>query len=204
MNLYEKYLLPRVVSCVCGLQPMMRQRAKVVPLAKGTVVELGIGSGLNIPYYDKNLVTHLIGIDPTPHTKKLNRTLELSTISSEMIFESAETLAMEDDSIDTIVTTYTFCTIPELRKTLSECRRVLKDQGSLIFIEHGLAPDAKVQRTQNKINPYWKKIAGGCHLNRDIPLLMNKEGFQIPKLESMYLPGWKPATWNVWGVARKG
>lgn len=182
---------------------MMRQREKVIPLAEGNVLELGIGSGLNVPYYDPHRVKHLIAIDPTPHRKKLSLAFEKSEIPSELIMESAETLPIDNHSIDTIVTTYTFCTIPDLISTISECRRVLKDTGQLIFIEHGLAPDAKIRRTQNRINPIWKRLAGGCNLNRDIPLTLEQNGFQIPDLETMYLPGWKPSTWNVWGVAKK-
>lgn len=93
------------------------------------------------------------------------------------------------------------CTIPDIDQTLEECRRVLKPKGRFIFVEHGIAPDEKVRRTQNRVNPYWKKIAGGCNLNRDIPQAMEDHGFRMSQLESMYLPGWKPACWNVWGSA---
>lgn len=180
---------------------MMRQRSKVVPEAKGVVLELGIGSGLNIPYYKSDQVKHLIGIDPTPNKSKLEEALGTSDISYEMIYESAETLPLENDSVDTVVSTYTFCTIPDFTNTIEESRRVLKNGGQLIFIEHGLAPDAKVQKTQNRINPIWKRMAGGCHLNRDIPKALESTGFKVDQLDTMYLPGWKPATWNVWGFA---
>lgn len=202
MNFYERKILPKVIHCVCGLKPMMRQRNKVVPDASGVVLELGIGSGLNLPYYDSNKVTHLIGIDPTPNHKALDNALEKTQLSTEMIFESAEALPMEDDSIDSIVCTYTLCTIPDIDQTLEQCRRVLKSNGKFIFVEHGIAPDKKVQRTQNRINPIWKKLAGGCNLNRDIPQTLEQHGYNITKLESMYLPGWKPACWNVWGSAQ--
>ena len=181
---------------------MMRQRGKVLPDAYGVVLELGIGSGLNIPYYKSTKVSHLIGIDPTPNHKALESAIEQSSLSTEMIFESAETLPMEDKTIDSIVCTYTLCTIPDIDKTLEQCRRVLKQKGKFIFVEHGLAPDKKVQRTQNRINPIWKRLAGGCHLNRDIPVSLERHGFKINNLASMYLPGWKPACWNVWGSAQ--
>lgn len=202
MNFYERKILPKVIHCVCGLKPMMRQRGKIVPQASGVVLELGIGSGLNLPYYNSDNVTHLIGIDPTPNHKALNNALGKTSISTEMIFESAEVLPMEDSSIDSIVCTYTLCTIPDINQTLEQCRRVLKPGGQFIFVEHGIAPDKKVQRTQNRVNPIWKKLAGGCNLNRDIPLAIENHGFIMNNLESMYLPGWKPACWNVWGRAQ--
>jgi len=180
---------------------MMRQREKVIPDARGVVLELGIGSGLNIPYYNPDRVDHLIGIDPTPNKKALNKALTASVISHDMIFDTAELLTMEDNTIDTVVTTYTFCTIPDLVAAIVEARRVLRPNGQLLFVEHGMAPDASVKKTQDRVNPFWKKIAGGCHLNRDIPNLLRDNGFIIDNEESMYLPGWKPATWNVWGAA---
>ena len=202
MNFYERKILPKVIHCVCGLKPMMRQRSKVVPQAEGVVLELGIGSGLNLPYYDSSQVKHLIGVDPTPNHKALKKAIELSSLSTEMIFESAEVLPMADNSMDSIVCTYTLCTIPDIDQTLDQCQRVLKPGGQFIFVEHGIAPDEKVQRTQNRINPLWKKLAGGCNLNRDIPHALEEHGFSVAKLESMYLPGWKPACWNVWGNAQ--
>lgn len=201
MNFYERKILPKVIHCVCGLKPMMRQREKVVPHAKGVVLELGIGSGLNVPYYNSESVKHLIGIDPTPNKSALQNALSQSDISNEMIYESAEELPMEDNSVDTIVCTYTLCTIPDMDATIKESRRVLKSNGTFIFVEHGIAPDEKVKKTQNWVNSYWKKIAGGCNLNRDIPASLKEHGFKISNLESMYLPGWKPACWNVWGNA---
>ena len=204
MNLYDRHILPRIVNCVCGLKPMMRQREKIIPDAKGIILELGIGSGLNIPFYNLDKVTHLIGIDPSPHKKALSKALSKSDISHEMMYKSAEKLEMEDDSIDTVVSTYTLCTIPDLDATLSECRRVLKPNGCLRFVEHGLSPDPSVSKTQNFVNPIWKPLAGGCHLNRDIPAILKKHGFEIRDSESLYLPGWKPAAWNVLGMAVVG
>jgi len=201
MTFYERRILPKLIHCVCGLKPMMRQREKVIPDARGVVLELGIGSGLNIPYYNPDRVDHLIGIDPTPNKKALNKALTASVISHDMIFDTAELLPMEDNTIDTVVTTYTFCTIPDLVAAIVEARRVLRPNGQLLFVEHGMAPDASVKKTQDRVNPFWKKIAGGCHLNRDIPNLLRDNGFIIDNEESMYLPGWKPATWNVWGAA---
>ena len=201
MGLYDKYVIPRVIELVCGLKPTMRQREKIIHRAKGLVLEIGIGSGLNLPFYDTNEVSHLIGIDPFPHQKKLDERLDASPISSEFICTTATKLPMEDNSVDTVISTYTFCSIDRLQSALIECRRVLKPNGSLLFIEHGIAPDEKIRRVQNRINPIWRKISGGCNLNRDIPYTLSSNGFILSDIETMYLPGWKPATWNWWGQA---
>ncbi|MEE9371533.1 MAG: class I SAM-dependent methyltransferase [Saprospiraceae bacterium] len=200
MGLYSKYILPKVIHNICGLKPTMIQRSKIVPEASGNVLEIGIGSGLNMAYYDPDKVNYLVGIDPYPYSRGLDKSIEKSKIQFEFINESAEQLSMENTTFDTVVSTYTFCTIAQLDKSLSEIKRVLKPSGKLIFIEHGKAPDEKVQRTQNRINPIWKKIGGGCNLNRDIPKILEKNGFKINDLQSMYIPGWKPATFNFWGI----
>ena len=124
------------------------------------------------------------------------------SIPFELIKKGAESLDLDNDSIDTVVATYTFCTIPGIEESLEEVRRVLRPGGKLLFVEHGKAPDAAIQKTQDRINPIWKRISGGCHLNRDIPEILINNGFAIDKIEEMYLPGWKPATYNVWGSAQ--
>jgi ubiquinone/menaquinone biosynthesis C-methylase UbiE len=201
MNMYEKYVLPQVINCVCGLKPMMRQREKVVPHATGVVLEIGVGSGLNLPYYDAHKVKQIIGIDPTPAVSKLQSRVDNISIPFELIKKGAESLDLDNQSIDTVVVTYTFCTIPDVESSLAEIRRVIKPQGEVLFIEHGKAPDESVRRTQDRINPIWRRLSGGCHLNRDIPALLQANGFDVNQLEEMYLPGWKPATYNVWGSA---
>ena len=202
MSFYERKILPKLINFACGLGPMMKQRAKVVPLAKGNVLEIGIGSGLNLSFYDKDKVNSLIGIDPSIETWTLNENL-----TQELGFEfnyfqtGAEKLPIDNQSIDTVVITYTLCTIPNANLAFEEIRRVLKPNGKILFVEHGKAPDAQVLKWQNRINPMWKKIGGGCNLNRDIPQIFQHNGFKIPDLKTMYLPGWKPASYNFWGVA---
>jgi ubiquinone/menaquinone biosynthesis C-methylase UbiE len=181
---------------------MMIQRKKVIPLADGNVLEIGIGSGLNLPYYDSDNVRHIVGIDPTPYSKGLEEAISISPIETEVIIGLAEKLPMEGQLFDTVVSTYSFCTIGNLDLAIEEIKRVLKPEGKIIFCEHGLAPDMKVQKVQNRINPLWKKLAGGCHLNRDIPLILEESGLKIDQMDTMYLPGWKPATYNFWGVCR--
>lgn len=202
MSFYERRVLPKLINFACGLGPMMKQRAKVVPLATGNVLEIGIGSGLNLSYYQKDKVKSLIGIDPSIETWALNKNLTEELGFEFTYFETgAEKLPIDNQSIDTVVITYTLCTIPNANLAFEEIRRVLKPNGKILFVEHGKAPDAQVLKWQNRINPYWKKIGGGCNLNRDIPQIFSANGFKIPDLKTMYLPGWKPASFNFWGIA---
>jgi ubiquinone/menaquinone biosynthesis C-methylase UbiE len=204
MNLYQRYLLPRVVNFTCGLKPMMRQREKIVPLAEGRVLEIGIGSGLNLPFYTPGRVKHLWGLDPSQEMWALAQTKpKILDFDIEFIEAPAENIPLEASSADTVLITYTLCSIPDVLSALNEARRVLKSDGSLLFCEHGLAPDESVQRWQNRLNPLWKRIGGGCNLNRLIPELIEQAGFRIRGMDTMYLPGWKPASFNYWGAANQ-
>lgn len=203
MSFYERKILPKLINFACGLGPMMKQRAKIVPLATGNVLEIGIGSGLNLSFYEKDKVNSLIGIDPSIETWALNQNLTEELGFEFSYFQTvAEKLPIDNQSIDSVVITYTLCTIPNAHLAFEEIRRVLKPKGKILFVEHGKAPDEQVLKWQNRINPYWKKIGGGCNLNRDIPQLFKENGFKIPDLKTMYLPGWKPASYNFWGVAK--
>jgi len=207
MSFYNKYILPSFLNCACGAKPILYQRGKVVPLAEGLVLEVGIGSGLNIPFYDAAKVNKVIGLDPSPELnemaeKVVARTAAENGLDVEIILGSAEDMPFPDDHFDSVVITYTLCTIPDAEAANLEIRRVLKPGGKLIFCEHGLAPDAGVAKWQGRIDPIWGKIAGGCHLNRDIPELITGAGFTIETLEQMYLPSTpKFAGYNYWGVA---
>lgn len=202
MNIYEKYILPRIINFTCGLKPMMKQREKVVPLAEGRVLEIGIGSGLNLPFYTAGKVEHVWGLDPSRATWALAQDrLGKLNFDVEFLEASAEDIPLDSGSADTVLITYTLCTIPGVLSALREARRILKSDGSLLFCEHGLAPDESVQRWQNRLNPIWKKIGGGCNLNRPIPRLIEQAGFRIRSMDTMYIPGWKPASFNYWGVA---
>ncbi len=203
MGLYDKYLLPRLVHLTCGQKPSMRQRQKVVPLASGKVLEIGIGSGLNIPLYDAAKVDHLWGLDPSAEMWAIaQKNARDNHIDAEFIQSGAESIPLDDNCVDSVLVTYTLCTIPDAQKALSEIKRVLKPSGRLIFCEHGKAPDIAVERWQNRLNPVWKRLAGGCHLNRAIPQLLEQSGFKSSDMNTMYLPGWKPASFNYWGTAR--
>lgn len=202
MGLYNKYILPKAINWACDQKPNRIQRKKIIPLASGNVLEIGIGSGLNLPFYTSKVNT-LTAIDPSIElwNKTLINTSELP-FNFEFILASAEDIPLSDNKFDTIVITYALCTIPNLSKAFLEIKRVLKPTGKLLFCEHGKAPDRSVQKYQNIINPVWKKIGGGCNLNRNIPSIIENNGFTIHKLETMYLPGWKPASYNYWGIAK--
>jgi ubiquinone/menaquinone biosynthesis C-methylase UbiE len=180
----------------------MRQREKVVPMAQGTILEIGTGSGLNFPYYDADKVKKCWGLDPAPEMLRLAESAAASVpFDVEFLEVPADRIPLEDRSVDTVMVTYTLCTIPDTQAALREMARVLNPSGQLIFCEHGAAPDASVRRWQDLINPLWRRFGGGCHLNRLIPDLIEKGGFRIDRMESMYIPGWRPASFNYWGTA---
>lgn len=206
MGLYEKYVLPRFINCACGMQPIMRQREKVVPLARGRVLEIGMGSGLNLAYYDKSKIEMVYGLEPADEMRELAEPrVRSAPFKVEFIDLPGENIPLPDKSVDTVVTTYTLCTIPDAAKALQGMRRVLRPDGLLLFCEHGAAPDAGVAKWQNRINPFWKPIGGGCNLNRPIPALLRDAGFRIESLEEMYLPGTpRFMGYNYWGTALRG
>jgi ubiquinone/menaquinone biosynthesis C-methylase UbiE len=202
MGFYAKHVLPHVVHLACGTKPNRRQRQKIVPLAKGRVLEIGIGSGLNLEFYDSARVEHVWGLDPSPEMWAIaEASARKQPFKVEFIEAGAERIPLEDRSVDTVVITYTLCTIPEATAALADMRRVLKPGGELVFCEHGLAPDEGVRRWQHRVNPVWRRVGGGCNLNRDIPSLLKAGGFRIRDMDTMYIPGWKPASFNYWGTA---
>lgn len=205
MGLYNKYILPKFINCACGSKPINYQRSKIVPYAKGVVLDIGIGSGLNIPFYNKSNINHLYGLDPSSELIEIaKRVAKTHKLEIEFLECGAESIPLADNSIDTIVITYTMCTIPDISLSNAEMFRVLKPNGKLLFCEHGIAPDEKVAKWQKIINPVWNKIAGGCNLNRDIPRLIKSSGLKISEIEEMYLPSTpKFAGYNYWGVAEK-
>lgn len=205
LSFYDKYILPKFLNCACASKPINYQREKIVPLAEGTVLDVGIGSGLNIPYYNKSKIKYLYGLDPSIELLNLAKPLaKKNELEIEFLECGAEAIPLPNDSIDTVVITYTLCTIPDTQLSTEEIMRVLKPNGKLLFCEHGLAPDVNVVKWQKRINPIWNKIAGGCNLNRDIPKLIKSSGFKILNMEEMYLPSTpKFAGYNYWGVAKK-
>lgn len=204
MSLYDRFVLPRLIHLACGMKPIARQRRKVVPQAQGRVLEIGIGSGLNLPYYDPGKVERLWALEPSADIRRMaERKARDVAFPVAFIDRPAERIPLEDQSLDTVVTTFTLCTIPDAAAALGEMRRVLKPSGRLLFAEHGRAPDERVRRWQDRLTPLWKRIGGGCHLNRDIPAMIETAGFRLSSLETAYLPGPRPLTFNFWGAASR-
>lgn len=204
MGLYEKHVLPRIINCACGTKPIGKQREKVVPRAEGTVLEIGVGTGLNLPYYDAGRVERLIGLDPSEKSWELagERAAHLD-FDVEFIGLPGEQIPLEENSVDTVLVTYSLCTIPDPVSALHGMARVLRSGGQLIFCEHGEAPDIGVRKWQERVNPVWRSLLGGCNLNRDIPSLLQAGGFDVMDMETAYLPGTpRFAGFNYWGSAR--
>lgn len=202
MGMYERYCLPHLINCVCGLKDIRNQREKVVPLAKGRVLEIGMGSGLNVPHYKAENIELVWGLEPSEGMRrKAQANLKRAPFEVRWLDLPSEEIPLEDNSVDTVVLTYTLCTIPDWQLALQQMRRVLKPGGSLVFCEHGEAPDESVRKWQQRINPLWKKIAGGCHLNRPIPQYLQQGGFKINKIESAYIPGPRFLSFEHCGVA---
>ncbi len=195
MDFYDRHILPHLINCACGMGAIMGQRARLIPLASGRVLEIGIGTGLNLPFYDPARVTHICGVDPAAemHALARRRAAEISIPVETVALELAE-IAAPDASFDTVVSTFTLCTIPDAVAALREMRRVLKPNGQLLFCEHGMSQDVAVQTWQRRLTPFWKPLAGGCHLDRDIPALLQAGGFHIDVMEIRYLKGPKPFT----------
>lgn len=203
MGFYDKYILPKFLDVACGAGPIEKQRQKVVPEAAGRVLEIGIGSGLNLPFYDGSKIEHLWGLEPAEEMRALAKPkADAAPFDVEFLGLKGEEIPLDDNSVDMIVMTYTLCTIPDTQLALEQMRRVLKPGGRMVYSEHGKAPDANVQKWQDRINPFWNKIAGGCNVNRNIAGLMSDAGFQSDDMQTMYLPNTpKFAGFNYWGSA---
>jgi ubiquinone/menaquinone biosynthesis C-methylase UbiE len=203
MGLYDRYVLPRLVTCACGTRPILKQRQKIVPRARGTVLEIGLGGGHNLPHYAVESIERVIGVDPCEASWQLAQPkVDAVPFDVDFLAASAEDIPLPEHSVDAVLMTFSLCTIPDPMAALAEARRVLKPGGELVFCEHGKAPDPDVVRWQNRVNPLWRRLFGGCHLNRDILELLDDSGFATRELEQMYLPGTpRIAGYNVWGVA---
>lgn len=202
MSFYERYCLPLVIDLACGIKPIRKQREKVVPLARGEVLEVGIGTGHNLPHYQAEQIRKIWGLDPAADMhRKARKRLAGTRLDVELMPLSAETIPVEDARFDTVVLTYTLCSIPDPVAALKEMRRVLKPGGKLLFSEHGLAPDPGVARWQRRLTPAWRKFAGNCHMDRDIPSLLTAGGFGSQQLERGYVPGPRILSYNYWGQA---
>ncbi|RBP51771.1 class I SAM-dependent methyltransferase [Arenicella xantha] len=203
MGFYSNTVLPCLINCACGTGAVHRQREKVVPRAYGKVLEIGMGSGLNLRHYDASQVEFIWGLEPSEGMRlKAGANVAQSSITVKWLDLPSEQIPLEDACVDSIVLTYTLCTIPDWQRALGEMQRVLKPSGPLLFCEHGEAPEANIQKWQHRINPAWRRIAGGCNLDRPIPSLIDSV-FDIQSLEQGYIKGPKIAAYQYYGVATK-
>ena len=203
MTLYRHLVLPRLINAAMGVEEMTRLRGKVIPRASGVVLEIGVGSGLNLPFYAP-AVTRLYGVDPSAELLAMARRKNARLpFPVEFLNQEANPIPLADESVDTVVVTWSLCSIVDPKSALVEARRVLKPAGTLIFVEHGLSPDDAVQKWQNRLTPIWRRVAGGCHLNRRIDDVIRSAGFATHELRTGYVPGPKPLTYMYEGCARK-
>lgn len=202
MSWYAEKILPRLINLACGSKPTRKQREKIVPRAAGDILEIGFGGGLNLPHYDREKVRRIWGLEPSEGMRKIaTGAIAESGLDIELIDLPGEEIPLDDNCVDTILVTYTLCTIDDVASALEGMRRVLKADGRLLFCEHGKAPDENIVKWQERMNPAWKKFAGGCNMNRDIPTIIDAAGFAIEDDNRMYVPGIKALSYNYWGTA---
>lgn len=199
---YERRILPRLLDFAMRGKEATRFRARLVPQARGATLEVGVGSGLNLPFYGER-VDRLVGIDPSEALLRMARKRARgAVVPVELMADSGEALSLADASVDTVVFTFALCTIPDPGKALREARRVLKPSGELLFAEHGLAPDEGVRRWQRRLNPLWRRVAGGCNLDRKVDELIAAAGFRLAGLEAEYAKGPRLMSYVYLGRAR--
>ena len=202
MGLYRTYVLPHLINFAMSREDVAVRRAALIPKATGSVLEIGIGSGLNLPHYS-SAVTRLRGVDASQELLAMTRRkIDRVAFPVELVHGSAEHLSVDGASVDTVVTTWTLCSIPDPLAALREMKRVLKPEGRLLFVEHGLSSDPAVQAWQRRLDPVWKRIAGGCHLGRKIDELIRSAGLELAQLQTSYLPGPRAMTFTYEGAAR--
>jgi ubiquinone/menaquinone biosynthesis C-methylase UbiE len=202
MSFYQRFILPRLIHMGMNRHDLEPYRERAASRAAGRVLEIGIGPGLNVPFYG-GAVEEVIGLDPSAPLLAMARRRPTMRLSIQFVEGSAELIPLEDQSIDTVVTTWTLCSIGDPVQALAEVRRVLRPNGVLVFAEHGRAPEPSVERWQNRLTPIWKRVAGGCHLNRPIGDLIERGGFRTERLENSYIPGPRALTFMYEGSARR-
>ena len=202
MSFYQRQVLPRLLHLAMRQEALRPFRRRVIGAAVGRVLEVGIGSGLNLPLYGPS-VRSVIGLEPSRESLRMARDrAATAAVPVELLEASAEAVPLDDASIDTVVTTWTLCTIADAPRALAELKRVLRPDGALLFVEHGRAPELRVARWQDRLDPLWRRVAGGCHLNRKIDDLISGNGFRIDVLTNARLPGPRTHTFLYEGRAR--
>lgn len=201
MGFYNTHILPHVINLAMRNRELGSYRRRVVSQAHGRVLEIGIGSGLNLALYGP-AVEVIVGLDPAPRLIDMARqSADRAKVPVTLVTGSAQAIPIDAGSIDTLVTTWTLCSIPDVAAALQEMRRVLKPAGQLLFVEHGFAPEQAVQKWQNRLTPMWRRIGGGCHLNRPVRDLIESAGFRIIRLDTAYAKGPRPMTFFYEGCA---
>ncbi|PSH62002.1 SAM-dependent methyltransferase [Phyllobacterium brassicacearum] len=201
MGIYSDVILPKLCDLSMRNKRLHPYRERVIGAAEGRILEIGSGSGLNLPFYRPD-VREILALEPDPALLAMARRASHSKMPVNFIEASAEAIPLDDESVDTVVTTWTLCTIPRAATALAEMRRVLRPQGRLLFVEHGLSPDRRVRWWQDSLTPIWRRINGGCHLNRPIRSMIEDGGFRIDRIEMGYMRGPKPMTFMYEGGAR--
>ena len=203
MGFYDTYVLPHLVGLACGSDDVAAQRRRVVPLATGRVLEVGVGPGFNLPFYDRSAVELVWALEPSAGMRrKAAGALAATDLDVRWLDLPGEQIPLDDHSVDSVVLTYTLCSIADWEGALAQVRRVLAPGGRLLFSEHGEAPDESVRRWQHRIDPLWTRVAGGCHITRPIPSMIESAGFEFVAVERGYLGRPKIASYHSWGVAR--
>jgi ubiquinone/menaquinone biosynthesis C-methylase UbiE len=199
---YDRHIMPRLIGCACATKPIMKQRAKIVPQAAGDVLELGMGGGLNLAFYDPRKVVRVTGVDPSEALRaRALKAPRPDGLDVRMEAGVGEALPFEDQRFDCVICTFTLCSVESPTEVLAEAKRVLKPGGRFLFCEHGLSPDVGIAVWQRRIEPLWKMIAGDCHLTRPVAETLRRGGLTLDKVETMSLPNSpRIAAWNEWGV----
>lgn len=187
--MYDRYVLPHLINCACGSPPILKLRSQLVPRCKGVVLEIGMGSGINLQFYDQTKVDFVWGLEPSLGMReKAADNIQKTSIEVRWLDLPSEEIPLPDNSVDTVLLTYTLCTIADPEQALAQMRRVLKPGGQLLFCEHGVADEPRTQWWQSKLNSGWSKIAGGCQLNREIDQLISSSGFSVDELKTFFVP----------------
>ncbi len=201
---WDRVMVPKLIGCCCAQPQIMKARSRIVPQAEGDVLELGCGGGINMEFYDPARIKSFAGLDPSPGLLERSReAAQAKGMTADIRAGIGEAMPFDDASFDTVLVTFTLCSVEDQMQTLAEMRRVLRPGGKALFLEHGRAPDASVQKWQRRIEPIWKPIGGGCHLTRAITGAYEAAGFKIASSDKGYMPKTpRPMGWVEWGDAR--
>lgn len=208
-NWWDRHIVPRLIQCACSQGQIMKARSQIIPLASGGVMELGCGGGINMEFYHWASVRSFTGLDPSPQLLEMSKEaarsyeLEAKGLNPQILLGHGETMPFADHSFDTVVTSFTLCSVDDPAAVLSEIRRIIRPDGQALFLEHGLAPDAAPAKWQRRIEPIWKRMAGNCHLSRPIAAAYEAAGFAVEKHGAHYMPKTpRPFGWVEYGIAR--